>query len=79
MKLTETRGTEIWLPIAESQVVEDDFPLRLKLKQVIGYDDNGDNSSHLAGIIDAVLVAVVNSTCKKTFYPSLRLTWNRIK
>ena len=70
IKLTETRGTEIWLPIADSALKKSDFPLRIKLKQVIGYDDNGDNSSHLAGIIDAVLVALVNRTCKKTFYPS---------
>ena len=70
MKLTETRGTEIWLPIADSELKKSDFPLRLKLKQVISYDDNSDNSSHLAGIIDAALVALVNRSCEKAFYPS---------
>ena len=76
MKLTETRGTEIWLPIEDSGLTKSDFPLRLKLKQVIGYDDNSDdsrnksdNNSHLAGIIDAALVALVDRSCQKVLYP----------
>ena len=68
IKLSEERGTEIWLPL-QGQVKEKDLPLRLKLKQVIDYDDKDDNSSHLAGIIDAVLVALVDKSCKKVLTP----------
>ena len=64
IKLSEERGTEIWLPL-QGQVEEKDLPLRLKLKQVVDYDDKGDNSSHLAGIIDAALVALVDQSCQK--------------
>ena len=71
VKLVETQGTEIWLPIAESQLGKNDFPLRLKLKQVVGYDDKNDNSSHLAGIVDAVLVALVNTSGEKVVLPPL--------
>ena len=71
MKLTETRGTEIWLPVSEltEKLTESDFPLCLKLKQVIGYDDKNDDSSHLAGIIDAALVALVNRSGETVLYP----------
>ena len=73
MKLTETRGTEIWLPVSEltEKLTESDFPFRLKLKQVIGYDDKNDDSSHLAGIIDAALVALVNRSGETELYPPL--------
>ena len=58
IKLVEDRGAEIWLPLAESNLkAKSDLPLRLKLKQIVGYDPE----SHLAGITDAVLVALVNS------------------
>lgn len=62
--LVENRGAEIWLPLAEFDDLdeESDLPLRLKLKQVIGYDDESDDSSHLAGIIDAALVGLVRSS-----------------
>ena len=52
--LVEERGTEIWLPLAELK--EDDLPLRLKIKQVIDYDQK----YGLAGITDAALVALVS-------------------
>lgn len=68
IKLSEERGTEIWLPL-QKRVKEKDLPLRLKIKQVIGYDDKGDNSSHLAGIVDAALVALVDQSCKKVLPP----------
>ena len=54
--LVEDRGAEIWLPFAASDLKASDLPLRLKLKQIIGYDPQ----SHLAGITDAALVALVN-------------------
>lgn len=69
IKLSEKRGTEIWLPL-QGQVEEKDLPLRLKLKQVVDYDDKGDDSSHLAGIIDAALVELVDRSCKKVLNPS---------
>ena len=55
IKLVEERGTEIWLPL--KGLADSDLPVRLKLKQIVGYDPE----SHLAGITDAVLVALVNS------------------
>lgn len=69
IKLSEERGTEIWLPL-QGQVKKKDLPLRLKLKQVVDYDDKGDNGSHLAGIIDAALVALVDRSCQKVLNPS---------
>lgn len=54
IKLTEDRGAEIRLPLAEPKLTEEDLPLLLKLKQVINYDESG-----LAGIVDAALVALV--------------------
>ena len=58
IKVVEDRGAEIRLPLVNSKLDEElDLPLRLKLKQVVGYDPE----SHLAGITDAVLVALVNS------------------
>lgn len=56
IKLVEDRGAEIWLPLADSNLEKSDLPLRLKLKQIICYDPN----THLAGITDAALVALVN-------------------
>ena len=67
VKLVEERGSEIWLPL---KLKTEDLPLRLKLKQVVGYDDGTDKSSHLAGIVDAALVALVNSD-KEVIPPSL--------
>ena len=69
IKLSEERGTEIWLPL-QGQVEKKGLPLRLKLKQVVGYDDKGDNSNHLAGIVDAVLVELVDQSCQKVLKPS---------
>ena len=74
MKLVEARGTEIWLPIADSQLAKKDFPLRLKLKQVVGCDNESKESSHLVGIIDAALVALVDSSCKKVFTSAASLS-----
>lgn len=69
IKLSEKRGTEIWLPL-QGQVEKKDLPLRLKLKQVVDYDDKADNSSHLAGIVDAALVELVDQSCRKVLHPS---------
>lgn len=69
IKLTEDRGTEIWLPL-QGQVTDSeknsDLPLRLKLKQVVGYDPD----YHLAGIIDAALVGLVRSSDKELLLPT---------
>jgi len=66
IKLVEDRGAEIWLPLAECDLKEKvDLPLRLKLKQIVGYDPK----SHLAGITDAALVALVNKE-KEELLPS---------
>ena len=61
IKLTEARGAEIRLPLAELKLTEEDLPLRLKIKQVVNYDDN----SGLAGIVDAALVALVRKNGDK--------------
>ena len=58
IKLTEKRGAEIWLPLAELKLTEKDLPLRLKLKQIVDYDPK----YHLAGIVDAALVGLVRSS-----------------
>ena len=63
LKLVEDRGTEIQLPLEELKKV--DLPLRLKLKQVIGYDDK----SGLAGITDAALVALVSKDGETVWDP----------
>ena len=71
IRLVEDRGVEIWLPLADERLnPKTDLPLRLKLKQVVGYDDKHKESSHLAGIVDAALVALVNRSCKKLEPPS---------
>ena len=60
IKLVEDRGTEIWLPLqgrVKDEEKNNNLPLRLKLKQVIDYDCK----YHLAGIVDAALVALVDS------------------
>ena len=54
IKLSEERGTEIWLPL-QGQVKKKDLPLRLKLKQIVDYDPD----YYLAGITDAALVELV--------------------
>ena len=59
IKVVEERGTEIWLPLADSDLKEKyDLPLRLKLKQIMDYD----TKYHLAGIIDAALIGLVRSS-----------------
>ena len=70
VKLVEDRGSEIWLPLGEKTLKEDALPFRLKLKQVVGYNDETDGNSHLAGIIDAALVALVDKN-KKVIRPFL--------
>ena len=71
IKVVENRGAEIWIPPLEKMdLTTDDLPLRLELKQIVGYDDECNNSSHLAGIIDAALVALVDQSCKKVLVPS---------
>ena len=61
IKVIEDRGTEIWLPLAEFDLkAKPDLPLRLRIKQVIDYDPK----YHLAGIVDAALVALVNKSKK---------------
>ena len=65
IKLVEDRGAEIWLPLTELGLIEEDLPLRLELKQVIDYDDK----SGLAGIVDAVLVALVRRSGEKIGIP----------
>ena len=56
IKLVEDRGTEIWLPLKEFDLkTKCHLPLRLKLKQIVDYDPK----SHLAGITDAALIALV--------------------
>ena len=65
IKLVEDRGAEIWLPLTELGLIEEDLPLRLELKQVIDYDDK----SGLAGIVDAGLVALVRRSGEKIGIP----------
>ena len=65
VKLVEDRGAEIWLPLAELGLIKKDLPLRLELKQVIDYD----GKSGLAGIVDAVLVALVRRSGEKIGIP----------
>ena len=55
IKLVEDRGAEIWLPLS---LEESHLPLRLKIQQIIGYDEK----SGLAGIQDASLVALTSNT-----------------
>jgi len=69
IKVVEDRGAEIWLPL-QGQVKNDkknsDLPLRLKLKQIVGYDPK----YHLAGIIDAALIGLVRSTDEELLLPT---------
>ncbi len=70
IKLVEDRGTEIWLPLqgqVKNEEKNSNLPLRLKLKQVIDYDCK----YHLAGIVDAFLVALVDSEKKELPLPFL--------
>jgi len=58
IKLVEDRGAEIWLPLAEFNLeANPHLPLRLKLKQIVGYD----LKYHLAGITDAALIGLTKS------------------
>ena len=69
IKLVEDRGAEIWIPPLEGTELKDvDLPLRLKLKQVVDYDPD----YHLAGIVDAALIALVSKS-KKILKPSSSL------
>lgn len=61
----EERGTKIWLPLKE-KLQNADLPLRLKIKQVVGYD----KKYGLAGITDAALVALVKQN-KTVCSPSI--------
>ncbi len=66
IKVVEKRGTEIWLPLAKSELGKPDLPLRLKIKQIVGYDPK----YHLAGITDAVLIGLTTSDKKPLQLPS---------
>ena len=66
VKLVEERGAEIWLLLEGLELTKVDLPLRLKLKQVVSYDEK----SHLAGIVDAALVGLVRKTCEKLLIPA---------
>ncbi len=68
VKLKEDRGTEIQLPLVELK--KHDLPLRLKLKQIIDYDDK----SGLAGITDAALVALVSNGGERVWHPPTSLS-----
>lgn len=63
VRLVEDRGTEVWLPLVNLEC--HDLPLRLKLKQMIDYDDK----SGLAGITDAALVALVSQDSEQVWNP----------
>ena len=68
IKVVEDRGAEIWLPL-QGQVKDSkndsDLPLRLKIKQIVGYD----SKYHLAGITDAALIELTKSD-KSLLQPS---------
>ena len=70
IKLAEDRGTEIWLPLAGSNIEKCDLPLRLKLKQVIDYDPE----TQLAGIADAVLVGLTRKSEEELIFPPSSLS-----
>ena len=68
IKLTENRGTEIWLPLqgrVKDSEKDNEPLLRLKLKQVVDYD----LEYHLAGIIDAALVGLVPKDSEDLLFP----------
>lgn len=69
IKIVEDRGAEIWLPL-QGQVKDSknntDLPLRLKIKQIVGYDPK----YHLAGIIDAALVSLVRKSDEEPLLPT---------
>ena len=66
IKIVEDRGAEIWIPpLKETELKKKNLPLLLKIKQVIDYDSD----YHLAGIVDAALVALVDRA-KKMLKPS---------
>ena len=70
IKVVEDRGAEIWIPpLKETELKKKDLPLLIKIKQVIDYDSD----YHLAGIVDAALVALVDSSCKKVLTPAASL------
>lgn len=68
IKVVEDRGAEIWLPLKSEKLQKSDLPLRLKLKQIVGYDPK----THLAGITDAALVGLTRAS-KKMIYPTTSL------
>lgn len=70
IRLKEDRGTEIWLPLAGSNIKECDLPLRLKLKQVIDYQ----SETQLAGIADAVLVGLTRKSEEELIFPPSSLS-----
>ena len=69
IKVTEKRGTEIWLPLESEKLQKSDLPLRLKLKQIVDYDPK----THIAGITDAALVGLMTRASKKMIYPTTSL------
>ena len=74
VKVREDRGAEIWIPpLKDVKLTEKDLPLRLELKQIVGYDPK----YHLAGIVDAALIALVRESDEEPFvtrsFPTLFL------
>ena len=68
IKLKENRGTEFWLPpLKDLSLTKKNLPLRLKTKQVVGYDSD----YNLAGIVDTALVGLVRRSCSKLLLPNL--------
>ena len=66
VKLREDRGVEIWIPpLKDVKLTEKDLPLRLELKQIVGYDPK----YHLAGIVDAALVSLVRKPDEEPLLP----------
>ena len=65
VKLEEDRGTELWLPpLKDLSLTKENLPLRLKIKQVVGYDSD----YNLAGIVDTALVGLVRKSCDELLF-----------
>ncbi len=69
IQLVEERGVEIWLPLEDEELEKTDLPLRLEIRQIVGYDDATEDSSHLAGIVDAAVIELVDRSCTKITCP----------
>lgn len=68
VRLKENQGTEFWLPpLKDLSLTKKNLPLRLKIKQVVGYDSD----YNLAGIVDTALVGLVHKPSSKLLLPNL--------